>query len=222
MRFIRKGNPYRGGTPKRKASSGRTGFPGAHTFKTPLTTIQTANCGLSEVGNFNVPRRELSDLTGTESTELISLCTRLLQTAKLEPKHLRPDMDEIRVSDLVTTALNEQSGRMGDHKVEIAIDDPEITVQGDISLLSMALAQYLDNAAKYSYFGTTVKVAAKQSRSEVLISVHNFGPAIPLSDRERIFQPFYRTEGTRKIVVPDHAHPHVNRPWKRGPQSGGA
>ena len=63
-------------------------------------------------------------------------------------------------------------------------------------MLSMALAQYLDNAAKYSFAGTMLKVAAWESHSEVLISVHNFGPPIPIVDRERIFQRFYRSEGT--------------------------
>jgi two-component system sensor histidine kinase KdpD len=172
----------------------------AHAFKTPLTAIQAANSGLSEVGPLNSPQTELSDLIGSECTELISLCTRLLQTAKLEAKELRPGMEEIRVSDLISKALKEQSGRMGDHNVEIAIDDPELTVSGDIGLLSMALAQYLDNAAKYSFPGTRVKIAARESRSEVLISVHNFGPAIPLSDRERIFQRFYRSEGSRNMA----------------------
>ena len=67
-------------------------------------------------------------------------------------------------------------------------------------MLSMALVQFLDNAAKYSFAGQKVKVAAWESHSEVLISVHNVGPAIPISDRERIFQRFYRSEGSREMA----------------------
>jgi two-component system sensor histidine kinase KdpD len=172
----------------------------AHAFKTPLTAIQTANSGLLAVGNLNAPQRDLSGIVATECTELTSLCTRLLQTAKLEPNQLRPGMDQVRVSDLVSAALKESSGRMGDHNVEIAIERPELTVCGDIGLLSMALAQYLDNAAKYSFSGSRVKIAARESRSEVLISVHNFGPTIPICDRERIFERFFRSEGAKKIA----------------------
>ncbi len=172
----------------------------AHAFKTSLTAIQTANSGMSEVGKLNGPQRELSDLISTECTDLISLCTRLLQTAKLEPKQIRPEIEEIRLSDLVSAALKEQSGRMGDHKVEVAIERPELTICGDIGLLSTALAQYLDNAAKYSYAGSKIKIAARESRSEVLFAVHNLGPVIPLHDREKIFERFYRSEGTRNLV----------------------
>jgi len=172
----------------------------AHAFKTPLTAIQTAYSGLSEVGELNAPQRVLVDLIGDECSELIHLCTRLLQTAKLEAKELHPGMIDIPVIELVSNAMSEQTGRMGDHQVDVTIADPELAVQGDSELLSTALAQYLDNAAKYSFPGTKVTVTAKESRSEVLISVHNVGPPIPLADRERIFQRFYRSEGSRNTA----------------------
>jgi two-component system sensor histidine kinase KdpD len=33
-----------------------------------------------------------------------------------------------------------------------------------------------------------------------LISVHNYGPLIPISDRERIFQRFYRGEESKSLA----------------------
>ena len=168
----------------------------AHAFKTPLTAIQTANSGLPEVGELNSTQTELVSLVADECAELISLCTRLLQTAKLEAKEIRPGMEDIRVVALISRAMEEQASRISDRRVEVNIANPELTICGDRELLSMALGQYLDNAAKYSFEGTPVRVAARESRSEVLISVHNFGPAIPLSDRERIFQRFYRSEAS--------------------------
>jgi two-component system sensor histidine kinase KdpD len=74
-------------------------------------------------------------------------------------------------------------------------------MRGDGDLLSMALTQFLDNAVKYSFKGTAIKVEARESHSEVLISVHNHGPVIPISDRERIFQRFYRSEGSKQAVA---------------------
>ena len=65
----------------------------------------------------------------------------------------------------------------------------------------MALMQFLDNAAKYSFEGGRVKVSAWESHSEVMISVHNFGPPIPISDRERIFQRFYRSAGSKDMAA---------------------
>jgi two-component system sensor histidine kinase KdpD len=172
----------------------------AHAFKTPLTAIQTASSGLPQVGELNLPQRDLVELIGDECTGLILLCTRLLQTAKLDTRELHPGMEDVLVTDLVSKAMNEQPGRMGDHALDVAIPDPDLTIRGDREMLSMAVAQYLDNAAKYSFSGTKVAVAARESRSEVLISVHNYGPVIPIEDRERIFQRFYRCEEAREMA----------------------
>ena len=168
----------------------------AHAVKTPLTAIQAANAGLGEVGNLNTAQMQLVSLIDDESNKLSLLSTRLLQTAKLEAEEMSVAKDEIVIEDLVTSALKEQSKRLAGHPVEVAVQDHKLTICGDRDLLSMALAQYLDNAAKYSFAGTLVKVAAWESHSEVLISVHNFGPPIPIVDRERIFQRFYRSEET--------------------------
>ena len=172
----------------------------AHAFKTPLTAIQTANSGLREVGSLNESQSRLVALVEEESSQLNELCTRLLQTAKLDADEFSLKRDEIQVADLVTNVLQEQSNRLAGHPVEIAVPDPGLTIRGDAELLSMALTQFLDNAAKYSFKGGRVKVAAWESHSEVLISVHNHGPAIPIADRERIFQRFYRSEGSQKVA----------------------
>ncbi len=173
----------------------------AHAVKTPLTAISTASAGLGEVGNLNHAQQELVTLIEDESSKLGELSTKLLQTAKLEAEKIGVAQDDIPVGDLVRMALEEQKGRMTGHPVEVAVSDPTLTVKGDKDLLSMALAQYLDNAAKYSFAGTAVKIAANQSHSEVLLSVHNFGPAIPIADREKIFQRFYRSEGTIQVAA---------------------
>ena len=173
----------------------------AHAVKTPLTAIQTANAGLREVGSLNDPQVNLVSLVEEEASQLNLLCTRLLQTAKLKADELSPGKDEIAVTDLVSKVLQEQSGRMAGHPIEVTMSDPNLTIQGDRELLSMALVQFLDNAAKYSFPGKAVKVAAWESHAEVLVSVHNFGPAIPISDRERIFQRFYRSDGSKDMAA---------------------
>jgi two-component system sensor histidine kinase KdpD len=173
----------------------------AHAVKTPLTAIQTATSGLREVGELNDVQDRLVSLVEDETNELSILCTKLLQTAKLEADDLNLSDDEIGVADLVSTVIREQSGRMSGHPVEVDVHDPELTIRGDHELLSTALTQFLDNAAKYSFTGRAVKVSAWASHSEVMIAVHNFGPTIPINDRERIFQRFYRSEESRNMAA---------------------
>lgn len=172
----------------------------AHAVKTPLTAIQTAGSGLREVGALNDSQAQLVSLVENECHQLSQLCNRLLQTAKLEAEELTLLKDEITVSELVGRAVQQQSGHMAGHLIEVTLPDAPLKVRGDPELLSMALVQFLDNAAKYSFNGEKVKVSAWDSCSEVTISVHNFGPAIPISERERIFQRFYRGEGSKSMA----------------------
>jgi two-component system, OmpR family, sensor histidine kinase KdpD len=172
----------------------------AHAVKTPLTAIEAAADGLSEVGKLSSAQLELQALIQDEANKLSLLSTRLLQTAQLEAEELGVARDEIVVADLIQSVLKEQCSRMSGHPVEIAAPDAGLTLRGDRDLLSMALTQFLDNAAKYSFAGTAVRVAAWESHAQVLLTVHNFGPAIPISDRERIFQRFYRSESTRHLA----------------------
>jgi signal transduction histidine kinase len=57
----------------------------------------------------------------------------------------------------------------------------------------MLLTQYIDNACKYSIYGTVITIRAVHAKNEVIFSVHSFGPVIPMADRERIFDRYYRS-----------------------------
>ncbi len=57
----------------------------------------------------------------------------------------------------------------------------------------MLLTQYIDNACKYAIYGTASPSASSQALGETIFSVHSFGPVIPMADRERIFDRYYRS-----------------------------
>jgi two-component system sensor histidine kinase KdpD len=90
-------------------------------------------------------------------------------------------------------------------KRELVIDVPEDLppILADKFLLDQMLLQVVDNAGKYSKPGSTIRVSAIQSGSNIVISVQNEGSEIPPGERQLIFDKFYRgtkdrstTEGT--------------------------
>jgi two-component system sensor histidine kinase KdpD len=64
----------------------------------------------------------------------------------------------------------------------------------------VALLQLVDNALKYSTPGSQVTIKAGLAPREVVISVHNRGPAIGPEDRQHIFDRFYRARGTEHLA----------------------
>ena len=111
----------------------------AHAVKTPLTAIQAATAGLSEVGKLNTAQEELLALVEDETGKLSLLSTRLLQTAKLEAEEFSIAKDELDVGDLVEVVLEEQRGHMSGHSLEVAVSDSNLTLRGDRNRLSTAL-----------------------------------------------------------------------------------
>jgi two-component system sensor histidine kinase KdpD len=170
----------------------------AHAFKTPLTAICTASSGLLEMGTLDKTESELADLINEESINLNQLCTRLLQTAKLEASSVTLRTEPVIVSRLVKDVVAELSGTLKQHPIELSIEEQETPLQGDRELLSMILTQYLDNAAKYSAPDAPIDIAVRESNSELLLSVHNQGSLIQMQDRERIFERFYRSSDAKE------------------------
>ncbi len=171
-----------------------------HEFKTPLTTVQTASSGLLELGGLTGSQLDLAKLIEGETARLSELCTRLLITAKLEQHQVGLQRNEANLQELISEVLASQVAKEVRERIEVAVDDPALSVSADRGLLMMILTQYIDNARKYSAPNTPIKIGARMSRSEVVISVHNVGSTIGIEDRERIFDRFYRAPDVRDSV----------------------
>jgi two-component system, OmpR family, sensor histidine kinase KdpD len=169
-----------------------------HAFKTPLTVIRTASCGLLEMGTLGKTESELAALIDEESVNLNQLCTRLLQTARLEASSVVLRTEPVIVSKLVKEVMTDLSGTLKGHPVQLSIEDNEIPLQGDRELLKIILTQYLDNAAKYSEPNAPIGINVRESDSELLLSVRNRGSVIQMQDRERVFERFYRSSDAKK------------------------
>jgi signal transduction histidine kinase len=70
----------------------------------------------------------------------------------------------------------------------------------DPELMRLALSQLLDNACKYSEVGSTVTLGIDTHDSVVAIRVSNTGSSIPVIERHRIFERYYRGSETKNRV----------------------
>jgi len=165
----------------------------AHAYKTPLTAIRAASTGLSEMGHLSPSQAELVSLIDEQAGQLNELTARLLTTARLDAGDVAIDALPINVGSLIEEVVAGLSDRLASMKVGISLPDEGLILTCDRQLMVMLLTQYIDNACKYSIFGTTITIGAIQSKAEVIFSVHSFGSVIPMSDRERIFDRYYRS-----------------------------
>jgi two-component system sensor histidine kinase KdpD len=165
----------------------------AHAYKTPLTAIRAASTGLGEMGHLSPGQAELVALIDEQTSLLNNLTTRLLTTARLDAGEVKIHATSVAVAPMIEEVVASLRDRLASMKVAIDLPDDGLVVCCDRQLMVMLLTQYIDNACKYSIFGTAITIRVVLANAEVIFSVHSYGPVIPIADRERIFNRYYRS-----------------------------
>jgi two-component system, OmpR family, sensor histidine kinase KdpD len=165
----------------------------AHAYKTPLTAIRAASTGLGEMGRLSPGQADLVGLIDEQTRLLGDLTNRLLTTARLDAGEVAIHVARVSVGTLLEEVVAALKDRLASMRVAIDIADESLVLSCDQQLMSMLLTQYIDNACKYANFGSTVTIRVLVTATEAIFSVHSFGPVIPMADRERIFDRYYRS-----------------------------
>jgi two-component system, OmpR family, sensor histidine kinase KdpD len=164
----------------------------AHAFKTPLATIASASSGILEIGLADSAQRELAGLILQESSRLSDLTNETLQTAQRESETIAPRTETVRIDALLERVKEEFDEVLGTDRLRVA-GSPGQTVLADPRMLHLALAQLVENAAKYGSASAPIDLDVTESGGEIIVGVHNAGSYIPPEERPRIFRRFYRS-----------------------------
>jgi signal transduction histidine kinase len=167
----------------------------AHELRTPLTAIRAELELLIEEAGTSVHRGALERIE-RRLGHLGGLMERLLVLASPVAETLRGDAVALgdMAHEVVAELPPEQRERV---RLEVA---GEALVRGDPALLRALLVNAIDNGLKFSA-PSLVTVKVGDDGAVVSISVIDSGPGVPLRERTRVFEPFYRMAG---IVEPGH------------------
>jgi two-component system, OmpR family, sensor histidine kinase KdpD len=163
-----------------------------HEFKTPVTTIWAASSGLLEMGSLSELQKELLTLIDEQAQKLNHLASRLLTTAKLDGGDLQPHCRPMLFSSVIRSVIGGLGSREGAERIRVASSSVEPLATADSRLVAAAVTQLLDNAIKYSRPASPIEIVAEAKDGRAVLSVRSYGTVIPPSDRERIFDRFYR------------------------------
>ena len=153
----------------------------SHDLKTPLTRLRLR---AEFVGDEEQQRRMLADLD--EMTAMIeSTLAFARDDAQREPRML------VDLGALLGTVCENAS----DADAAVSFSAPRgFDVTCRPSAISRAVTNLVDNAVKY---GGGARVTLERALSRAIITVDDSGPGIPVEEREKVFAPFYRLEGSR-------------------------
>jgi two-component system sensor histidine kinase MprB len=157
----------------------------SHELRTPVTSLRTNIEVLLAGGELpDDDRRRLLEDVRAETEELSALITDVIELARGDEP--LSGVEEVQLDAIVTEAVaRAQRRRPG---VTFAAELEPTVVEGLPDRLGRAVANLLDNAAKYSPEETVVEVVLRDGE----LSVRDHGPGIPAADRPHVFDRFYR------------------------------
>lgn len=203
-----------------------------HELRTPLTSMRTnleLLASAERPGAPELPEGERAEILADVSAQVAELSTLVGDLVELAREDAPQIVHQwVELPDVVARALD-RARRRGD--VEFVATLAPWTLVGDATALERAVLNLLDNAAKWSPPGATVRVTMRQIDSwSIVLEVADAGPGIAEQDLPRVFDRFYRADNARTMpgsglglsIVRQVAVRHGGAVWAGRAPEGGA
>jgi two-component system, OmpR family, sensor histidine kinase KdpD len=168
----------------------------SHDLKTPLASVLGAAGTLRDLSHAlsDAEKAELLATVIDESERLNRFIANLLDMTKLESGAIVPNTAPHDIGEIVGSALRRAGKILARHRIELELPAELPMLALDAVLFEQVLFNLLDNAAKYSPEGTTIRLVSGREGQSVWLQVLDEGEGIPPADLERIFDKFHRAQ----------------------------
>src|SRR4051812_10766602 len=175
-----------------------------HDLRTPLTSIKASVTTLldelhsSAKGEEMIEldregRQEMLEVIDEESDRLNRFIEGMVELARIEAGEMHLRRRWASIEEIVETTLERAQSLTRDHKIEVRFEDELPVARVDERAVAEVVYTLLDNAAKYSPKGATIRVRAERAGAEMIeLSVEDQGLGVPHPLRERVFDKFFR------------------------------
>lgn len=171
----------------------------SHELKTPLAIIKT-NSSLIKGNKEESVLSQMKWLNYIEDQagRMGELIEEMLSLAKLDSGKELLHFSNFNVSHLVDNIILTFEAVIFENNIEFESDiKQEIYIKGDKEKIKKAITILLDNAIKYTNKNGKISVFVKEDKNKVKIKVKNTGEGIKKEDLDKIFERFYRVDGSR-------------------------
>lgn len=171
----------------------------AHELRTPLTAI-TLQAQLAERAKTDEARQKAFARLKDGIKRATRMVTQLLTMARLDPDNTERPTMPVDLHQLALSVADELSIVAGQKDINISAPDlgPSIVVANE-DALRLVITNLCDNAIRYTPEGGRIEIRTSVKDGIAVIQVADNGPGVPESERARIFERFYRAEGTQTI-----------------------
>ena len=172
----------------------------SHELRTPLTSIKGyAETLLGERQFLDGQGKRFLDVILKNANHMSKMVEELLSLARIENDRQAPVKAQVLAGDALRAALRECAALSRERgvTVESLLPEGDVVVSADAGQLTQVFRNLLENALKYGPAGSVVSVSHSAGSGEVTFRVEDMGPGVPESERQRVFERFYRVDRPR-------------------------
>lgn len=178
-----------------------------HDMRTPLTSIKASATVLLDDARerASAPRQfalddesreEMLEVINEESDRLNRFIESLVELARIEAGELQLRHRWGAVDEIIDRARERARSLTSGRAVEVLIEEELPLVRVDPKAVAEVVYTLVDNAAKYSPAGESIRIEARRADDDMIqIAVEDRGAGVPAPLRERVFDKFFRAMG---------------------------
>ena len=171
----------------------------SHELRTPIFSLAGFVELLQDEDLDEDTRREFLETMSEQVARLQKLSVDLLDLSRLDAGSLELHPEEIDLSELARSIVNEFTPALADHATDLDLRLPEQGPEAvcDPERVAQIMRILLDNALRHTPAGTHVTVRADRSNGAAGFTVADAGPGLPDGSRAKVFERFYTGDAAR-------------------------
>jgi len=168
----------------------------AHELRTPLTALKLQVQTLARMKDDGGRTQAVTRLLGGVA-RASRLVEQLLSLARQDPLAQPRPFCVVSLTDCLEDAFSELRPFAASRQIELRlVETAQAEILGDADGLLILLRNLLDNAIRYCPEHGRIQASVRLFDDTAVVTIDDSGPGIPLQERERVFDRFYRVPGT--------------------------
>jgi two-component system, OmpR family, sensor kinase len=162
----------------------------AHELRTPMSALKVQ---LHNLGKEIDTKQEYFQQLQEGVDRMQHLIEQLLSLYRATPEQFVSNLDSIDLYALTQEQIADMYARFEQKEQNVELIGAPLEIDADRFALETLLSNLLTNASKYTPRGGSIVVRIDDRGQEICLCVEDNGPGIPDSEKERVFDRFYRT-----------------------------
>lgn len=169
-------------------------YDASHELKTPIAIISAS----AEMLEKNPKEKKWLENIKTENNRMNKLVISLLDLSKSENIKENEVYTNVNLSKVIKNKALTFESLIYENSLELDVDVVnDIMFNCNEDRIKELLSILMDNAIKHSLPNSQITVKLSKEKNNIYLSVKNKGKEIPVSEREKIFERFYRLDKSR-------------------------